>query len=260
MRRLSRYPAPLDRLPPSEAAALLGASAAPLAATHWFQPSASDAEQLSAADARLPASGTIVGVISPTAIGSLAGGILDLQGSSGRIYLAITPDSPDKLRLDINAGAGAKIRTRAYTPGDAGLYDGTPKVAWGRWTTGGDMECGWGKPSDGLTSGTISVGTVTPEASAVADVAGYGVVDRSLGGEYEVGAFDRALSDAEIDAIVDALSIASVTSGRWLYPRPAPGVEDGDAITDPSTQVVDDTAHTWTVNTVDGTSSIQAVR
>ena len=258
-RRLSPYPAPLDRLPPSVAAALTGqgGAVAPVVPTHWFQPSAANAEFLTAANASYPATGGFIAIINPTAIGSTRGGIIDLRGT-GAVWMAIVPGAPDTLRLSVNIGGAARNLNVAFPGGDAALYDGAPKVAWGRWEQGGNAECGWGKPSDGNTSGVLSTPSTVADATATASVGNVAGANSSIGGEYEIAAFTGALTDAMINAVVDALSIVSVTAGRFLYPRPAAGVSDGDAITDPSTQVTDDTAHTWTISTVDGTSSIQA--
>ncbi len=127
-----------------------------------------------------------------------------------------------------------------------------------RWTSGGSLQAGLGKPSDGVYVG-VTAGTVAGTSTDAYLGNLNGLANRSLGGEYEVAAFDRRLSDSEIDGVVDALSLADLAPGdAYLYPRPAAGVADGAEITDPSTQIIDESAHGWTISTVDGTSAIQA--
>lgn len=251
-----KLPPPLDGLPEALALDVMGLGGASALPTHWYQPSAPDAKFLTATDASYPATGGFIAVINPTAIGSTRGGIIDLRGT-GAVWLGIIPGSPDVLRLSVNIGGTARTLNVAYPTGDAGLYDGTPKVAWGRWEQGGVAESGWGKPSDGNTSGTLSTPSTVADPTATASIGNVAGVNSSIGGEYEVAAFSGALTDAMIDAAVDALSVAGVTTGRFLYPIPT-GMADAEVLATPATQVADDTAHTWTLSTVDGSSDIQA--
>ena len=255
------YPPPLSNVPQHVAASLTGGGGA-VQATHWSQASAANAKFLTAPDAAWETSGTIVAVINPTAIGSSWGGILYLQGPAGySIWLAIGPGTPDFLRSNITHASVVSTCSANAPSGDSALYDGTPKVAWMHYAAGGTQRVGWGKPSDGNTSSTTSR-PVTARTGVTASVANLVGANGSLGGEYEVAMFDRVLSDAELDSIVDAGTIAGVTSGRTLYPVPAPGVVGAPptVLSSPSTQIADDTAHTWSLSTVDGTSDIQAVR
>ena len=242
-------------MPPSVAAALTGGGGAVAQATHWFQASASNAEFLTATDASYPATGGFIAIISPTAIGSIRGGIIDIRGA-GAVWLGLVPGSPDVLRLTVNIGALRQLSI-AHPGGDAGLYDGSPKVAWGRWTSGGTTQAGWGLVSDGNHT-SIASGTNTADATATVSIGNVAGANSSIGGEYEVAAYNAAPTDDQIAAAVAALTLVDITANRYLYPRPAAGVAPGTTITDPSTQVADDTAHTWTISTVDGTSSIEA--
>lgn len=230
--------------------------------THFRQADADEAEALVATNGAYYEDGTIIAVINPTAIGVTHGGLLHFRGASGfSVWLAIMPDSPDKLVANLNHSGSGRQVVVFYTPGDAALYDGTPKVVWMRWENGGTLTAGFGSPS-GALKGSASAGVV-------ADTTGIDVYlgtivnngGKSFGGDYEVAAFARVLSDAEIDGVISASTLASLAPGdAYLYPRPAEGQEVGATLTDPSTQVQDETAHNWSISTVDGTSAIQLVR
>ena len=129
-----------------------------------------------------------------------------------------------------------------------------------RWETGGNLTGGFGSPTGSLT-GSTSAGTVADTTGTDVFLGNIvGTAGRSIGGDYEVAAFARHLSNAEIDGVVSALTLSALAPGdAYLYPRPADGQEVGATLTDPSTQVQDETAHNWSISTADGTSAIQLV-
>lgn len=217
-------------------------------ATHWRQASASAAEFLTATDASYPAAGTIAVLIDPTAIDAGGAVLLSLAGTV-TIALELTPGSPDTL----DASIGATSTSIAYTS-DAALYGGGWKLAWLRWTSGGTMECGWGDPAGGLTDST-ALGAVAADATATA------IIARAIAGEHLAAAWARSLSDAELAAITTPATLKAAAEGdAYMLPQPAAAVWDGDILDTPASEVADETAHTWTIDTTDGTSAAQASR
>jgi hypothetical protein len=234
------------------------------AATHFRQVSASSGEYLSTTGVSVPAAGTIIAVINPTAIGSEFGGIFHINSSTKSCWLALVPGSPDTLDLLVRWGSGgSSLRLSVAFASDAALYDGTPKVVWGRWdfaTT--SAEVGYGDPDDSNTdSGTLGgspasgsglpcyIGNINADA------------DRLIAGDFEIAKFDRSLSDAEIQGIVAALHLRTLAPGDAdVYPRPAANTPPNTVLTNTATQLQDEVARTYTINTNAGNSAITLVR